>query len=344
MTEIAEEYSRIAAALAAQGSKLALAHVNADPDAIGSAIALKLAFPESEITIGAVESVQPIARRICEKLGIAVEINPAIENFDAIFVIDTSTKAQIGQYAEKLRESKKPVYVIDHHARNDWQADVYLCDEKPSCAEVVFKLLKAAGRRIMKEAALALLCGIITDTGKFRYAEAETHKVFAELLESSGLSHDDVFSILEGDEENGVSMRIAHMKCGQRAQFEQVGNFIVAWSHVSSFEGSASRTLILAGADAAFVAAQIKDEFRVSGRASWRAVDAGLHLGKLMQEIGKTHNCSGGGHAGAAGLNGKLFAAGATGVSESCPTRKGKAEDILKVCVEEAKASLKSQN
>ncbi|PKK81297.1 MAG: hypothetical protein CVT47_03190, partial [Thermoplasmata archaeon HGW-Thermoplasmata-2] len=233
-----DDYSRIAAALAAQGKKLILAHVNADPDAIGSAIALKLSFPESDITIGAVESIQPVARKICEKLGISAEINPAIDGFDAIFIIDASTEAQIGGYAQKLRESKKPFYVIDHHLRSGWNADVYLCDEKPSCAEVIYKILKTAGRQITKEAALALLCGIITDTGKFRYATAETHRTFSELMESSGLSHDDIFSVIEGDSENGVSMRIAHLKCGQRAQFEQHGDFVIAWSHVSAFEGS----------------------------------------------------------------------------------------------------------
>ncbi|MDD5502262.1 MAG: DHH family phosphoesterase [Candidatus Thermoplasmatota archaeon] len=313
-----DEYSKIIRALEVSGRKLILSHVNADPDAIGSAVALKLSFPE--ITIGAVESIQPIARKICERVGVQAEINPAIENFDAIFIIDTSTKAQICQYAQKIQESKKPVYIIDHHARSDWQADVYLCDELPSCAEVVFSILKKAGKQITKDAALALLCAIITDTGKFRYAEPETHKIFAELLETSGLSHDDVFSILEGDEENGVSMRIAHLKCGQRAQFEQVGDFIIAWSNLSSFEGSASRVLVNAGADVAFVLAESKGEFRISGRASWRAVNAGLHLGKMMQEIGKQFNCSGGGHGGAAGLNGKQDG--------------GKA---LGACVEEAK-------
>lgn len=303
------------------GRKLILTHSNADPDGIGSAIALKLSFPD--ITIGAAEGVQPLSRRLCQKLGISVQIDPEIKGYDSIFVIDTSSRGQLEDLWGPI-SNFHPLYVIDHHAPGELKGDVCLNSERPSCVEIIYDILKVSGKPVTKEMGLALLCGIITDTGRFRYATAETHQIFAEILEKSGLAYDDVFSLIDEGEDD-VSMRIAHLKCGQRAEFEQIGNLIIARSKVGAFEGSASHILILSGADIAFVGSQEKDEFRISGRASWRAMNVGVHLGKMMQEIGKRMNFSGGGHAGAAGLNGK-----------------GNVDEVLKICLDYVKSQIKS--
>jgi nanoRNase/pAp phosphatase (c-di-AMP/oligoRNAs hydrolase) len=58
------------------------------------------------------------------------------------------------------------------------------------------------------------------------------------------------------------------------------------------------------GADIAFVGSQRGEEFRVSARARQDVVRMGLHLGKLLEDVGAETSNDGGGHGGAAGLVG----------------------------------------
>ncbi len=60
----------------------------------------------------------------------------------------------------------------------------------------------------------------------------------------------------------------------------------------------------MAGADVAFVGSQRDERFRISARAKQDIVRKGLHLGRLLDEVGGETDNSGGGHAGAAGLTG----------------------------------------
>ncbi|MCG7853196.1 MAG: DHHA1 domain-containing protein, partial [Methanosarcinaceae archaeon] len=77
----------------------------------------------------------------------------------------------------------------------------------------------------------------------------------------------------------------------------------IVTSHVSSFGGSASSMFINIGADVALVASFRDGSMRVSGRAKRDAVNAGVNLGQIMENISKPYQGTGGGHAGAAGID-----------------------------------------
>ncbi|HSV42353.1 MAG TPA: DHH family phosphoesterase, partial [Methanomassiliicoccales archaeon] len=106
------------------------------------------------------------------------------------------------------------------------------------------------------------------------------------------------------DVEPDVSERVAMLKGGQRVRFERVGDKIVAISLGSSFESSVCKGLLNIGADVAFVVSQRDENFRLSARARPEMVRAGLHLGKMLEGLGKETDNEGGGHPGAAGLTG----------------------------------------
>ena len=311
-------------------SKLILLHHNADPDAVGSGYALMRAFPN--VTVGASESINKISERLSDELGFKVDINPDPSLFDVNVILDTSSKTQLGDLAASLKDP----YVVDHHSyTGDWAGASYChCDEaKSSCAEIVYEILKEAGFCFSAEnsaVALALLTGMATDTARFRYANAAALRSFAALMGESGVTMDDVLCIVEGEPFFDKSRKIAHLKAAQRSRFESLfdGDVVVATSHVSSFEASASKSLLLIGADVAFVACRNGDELRVSARAKSSVVENyGLHLGYLMNEVSREvgdgvcgggsntscdqtgsgagrRSCGGGGHAGAAGFNG----------------------------------------
>jgi nanoRNase/pAp phosphatase (c-di-AMP/oligoRNAs hydrolase) len=78
----------------------------------------------------------------------------------------------------------------------------------------------------------------------------------------------------------------------------------VAISLGSSHESSVCKALLGIGADVAFVGSQRDEKFRISARARQDLVRKGMHLGKILDEVGGETSSSGGGHAGAAGLTG----------------------------------------
>ncbi|TFG26826.1 MAG: DHH family phosphoesterase [Promethearchaeota archaeon] len=82
---------------------------------------------------------------------------------------------------------------------------------------------------------------------------------------------------------------------------------MIGITHVSSFEAGVASILINIGCDIGMVYSEKKTEFRISMRAKKRiCVETGLHLGKILEEVSEECEGSGGGHDGAASLNGKI--------------------------------------
>jgi len=294
---------------------LYLCHRNADPDALGSAFALKEAVGG---TIGVVEGCDRVASQIARQLNIEF-VNEPKGDFDLVVVVDTSTPAQLNDYPLKTYA------VIDHHATTSLneKAAFYLHRNKSSTAEIVLEVLRTMGAPIMRRTAFALISGIITDTGNFRHATSDSFKAVAELIELSGIEYSEVMDMLSSVPQD-VSMRIAFLKAAQRAVIERVDDWIIVTSRVSSFGGAAASGLISIGADVVFVASKQDDVVKVSARARREAQNAGVNLAKLMEDISVKFNGTGGGHEGAAGMD-----------------VRGETENVLAACVDYVKNSLK---
>lgn len=293
---------------------LYLCHRNADPDALGSAFALKEAIGG---TIGVVDGCDRVASQIANQLKIEYVMEPK-GGYDLVVVVDTSTPGQLngfplGTYA-----------VIDHHATSSLNENAvfFLHRNRSSTAEIVLEVLKKMGAPIMRRTAFALLAGIVTDTGNFRHASSDSFKAVAELMDLSGIEYNEVIELLSSVPQD-VSMRIAFLKAAQRCVIERVDDWIIVSSHVNSFGATAASSLVSIGADVAFVGAKRDDVVKVSARARREIQNAGINLAKLMEDISSKFKGTGGGHEGAAGMD----ASGETGV-------------ILSACIEHVKASL----
>jgi nanoRNase/pAp phosphatase (c-di-AMP/oligoRNAs hydrolase) len=274
---------------------LYLCHRNADPDAISSAFALSEAIGGK---VGLVDGCNRVAALLVDKLEIDVIDNPDPKDYDLVVVVDTSTSAQ-------LNDIELTNYcVVDHHATTALteNASFYLHRNATSVAEIVYDVLKCMGAPIMHRMALGLMAGIVTDTGHFKHATSRTFRTFSEIIDSSGVEYAEVLDLMASTPQD-VSMRIAMLKTASRADVERVGDWLVVTSNVSSFGGSASSMLINIGGDVAFVGTARSDNIRVSGRAKRDAVNAGVNLGKIMEEISSHYDGTGGGHAGAAGID-----------------------------------------
>ncbi len=279
-------------------NKVILVHGNADMDAIGSAYALMIAFPDA--VIFAPNGVDRVSKLVTEKLGITILEECDVSAYELMVVVDTSSPEQL----ERNISIPDGSIIIDHHMPSGkWDRCEFYCDEtKTSCCEIVKEILDENGIEIDREMALMLIGGMITDSGHFQFAKPDMLTAFADLMRRCDINMDEAYNLTIAPV--SISEKIAMLKAIERTKFDRVGSLIVATSYGGSFEASSCRAIMNAGADVVFVGSQRDDEFRLSARATQEAVRKGVHLGDIMKGIGVETMNDGGGHGGAAGLSG----------------------------------------
>ncbi|MDF1557616.1 MAG: DHHA1 domain-containing protein [ANME-2 cluster archaeon] len=289
---------------------LFLCHRNADPDAVGSAYTLAQAFGG---VVGIVDGCNRVASTLIKTLDIEAIEKPDPCDYDFTVVVDTSTLAQLNGI--ELTEYA----VIDHHSTCALKdgAKFYLQRNVSSTAEIVFDILKYMEAPVMRKSAMMLIAGLITDTGNFKYATHDSFRALAEIIETSGVEYGEVVDLLASTPQD-ISMRIALLKAAMRAQVYRIGDWLIVTSTISSFGGTAASTLTHVGADVSFVGADKDGITRISSRARRNAIEAGVNLGQILEDVSQQFNGTGGGHDGAAGLD----------------VEGGDVQEILKSCVD----------
>lgn len=105
--------------------------------------------------------------------------------FDGLLVLDTNSWAQVEPAGEYLRVSSRPRIIVDHHATGDdlsGQADlvVRLIDRTAaSTCTLLCEWCEATGASLDSQAAQALLVGMTTDTGWFRFSNTDGRTLVA---------------------------------------------------------------------------------------------------------------------------------------------------------------------
>lgn len=292
-----ETISEIADALRGK-RKLIVVHSNADVDAVGTANALAICFPPADIY--APNGIDRVCRTFMTNLGIGALKEADANDYDLVVVVDSSSPEQLAPFVVPDGS-----VVIDHHKPTGKWTGVRLLDDSSlvSCAQLALYIIKEGGATLTKDAGLSLLCGMLTDGGRFMYSDARLLKDFAWVMENVDIEMDEAVSLL--NEEPSMPERTAVMKCIARSKFERVADMIVATAIGSTYEAACCRALLYAGADVAFVASQKDDTFRMSSRATQQIIREGIDLGEIMARIGSETDCDGGGHSGAAGSSGK---------------------------------------
>ncbi|MEM3730627.1 MAG: DHH family phosphoesterase [Candidatus Bathyarchaeia archaeon] len=288
-----------------------LCHHNADPDAICSAYALskliKHLKPEVDVEIGAAQGISRLSKHILKYLPIQVEVQPHVEKADVIILLDTNTIQQLNNLAEKVKSSKAPIIVIDHHAAHpETERVAKLCitkEEASSTCELIYEFFKEAGLKADENESKALFLGIAFDTRHFVLANSSTFKVIAELIDL-GVNAQESLLLLSLPMD--FSERVARLKASKRVKLFKIGEWIIAFSHVSAYQASAARALIDLGAHVAVVAGQKNENIEISLRCTKEFHEkTGIHLGKdVAKPLGEYLKGMGGGHSTAAGVNG----------------------------------------
>lgn len=287
---------------------LVLCHHNADPDAVASAIVLAEVLQQmgARAKAGTSEDISLASQNILRVVGREIAVDPPLD-MEFVVLVDTSSFEHLGKIGDRLKQKAPKLVVIDHHKPveelKQLSSIYFVREEFSSESELVLKLIRELGVELSPKQASLLLVGIISDTGFFRLAKAQTFEAI-DFLVKAGADYEGMLEALRLPED--PSKRIAMLKAAQRSELRRIHGCLVIFSELGSFEGDAASMLTRIGADVALVGSEKKDKFRLSGRARQEILaKTKLHLGELMEELGKRFNGSGGGHAGAASMQGK---------------------------------------
>jgi len=275
---------------------LFLSHQNADPDAVGCLYFLTQRYGG---TAGLPTQPDRMGKKLLDHLDMEVMIEPEVSGYEQIVIVDTPNPSQL-EPIEFEEEDMERAKIIDHHHTNSWDRDIFF-KNKNSCAEIIFDMVEPEG--LEKDETIALIAGILTDTSFLRRGDADTFRILSEIMRSSQVSINEVSQILS--HEVPYSEKISRFKAASRLDYKKVNGYFVAYTNVSSFESSVSSMLLMMGADVAFTMSKRGKDIRISARAVDEMVDEGFDLGELFKSIANSkENFSGGGHEGAAVLNG----------------------------------------
>ncbi len=178
-------FDEIARVLAEAERILIFPHVNADGDAIGSAVALcrVLRSMGKECSILIEDGIPENLRFLDEGF---TTMDQDVFEADVSVCVDCGEPGRFPKRADKFM--KAPVTVcIDHHGTSRGFCTYNHIDSGAAAtAQLVFKLIKAMGVGIDKETGEAIFAGILTDTGSFMYSntEKESHLIVAQLYDS----------------------------------------------------------------------------------------------------------------------------------------------------------------
>jgi nanoRNase/pAp phosphatase (c-di-AMP/oligoRNAs hydrolase) len=214
----------------------------------------------------------------------------------------------LDSFGKKVRNLKVPIVVVDHHASHpDTERLATLCitdEESSSTCEIVYGFYKQMNVKPDQNEARALFLGISFDTRHFILASSSTLKNIAELIDT-GVNAQETLAMLSLPMD--FSERVARLKASRRTRLFNVGEWIIALSHVSAYEASAARALIELGAHVAVVAGAKNGKIEISLRSSLEFFkQTKIHLGRdIAKPLGEYLHGMGGGHSTAAGVNGE---------------------------------------
>jgi phosphoesterase RecJ-like protein len=286
-------------------SSVALAcHVGPDGDALGSTLALHhLCRANGKPSVASWAEPFEVAPHYRYLPGLDLATKPVDfpEAPEVMVTFDCGSLSRLGSLSGAAQAAGELV-VVDHHASNDRYGTVNVVDiEAAATAVLVRDLARELGWPLTREAAICLYTGLVTDTGRFQYANT-TPSVFALAQELSAFD----LPIESMTRQLFEQHRFAYLQmagaCLARAELDRELNFVATWVtnfDLDGFEVDLAETEGLidlvrrtAEADVACVCKETEDGIRVSLRSVCDDIDVSLVATRF----------GGGGHRFAAGF------------------------------------------
>jgi bifunctional oligoribonuclease and PAP phosphatase NrnA len=307
-TTIATELAKAVGAIRDGVRFLITTHENPDGDALGSMLATRLALDQlgkDSAMYLAGENPLPAEYGFMRLDGLVRRL-PEDAPGRVLLAVDCANEARIGPDPEVLQQA--PLVVnIDHHHDNTRFGDVNVIDATASSTgELLRDLFRELDVRLTPEIAEALYIALVTDTGRFQYANTtpKALRLAAELVEAGA----DLHRIFQGVYETVQFAKLKLLaRALERAQVYEGGRLVVSYLLRDDFRevGAAepySEGIIdfLRAVEGADMAALIREPPRPGGplrRVSLRASHDELDVSAIARKS------NGGGHRQAAGFS-----------------------------------------
>ena len=125
------------------------------------------------------------------------KVNELFDSANLVFCLDYNTASRVEEMKDALEACKAPKIMIDHHLNPSMET--LLCISNPaisSTSEIVFRLIWQMNYfdAIEKHCAVAIYCGMMTDTGGFTYNSSypEIFFIISQLL-TKGFDKDKIY-------------------------------------------------------------------------------------------------------------------------------------------------------
>jgi len=307
-TTTAADLRAVVEAIGARDRFLVTTHENPDGDALGSLLASHLALTalgKDSVMFLAGPAPLPGEYRFLPLEGLLREL-PVDAAERALLAVDCANESRLGADPAVLHQAPFTVNV-DHHHDNSRFGDVNLIDDTASSTgEVLRDVVRELGLELTPELAEPLYVALVTDTGRFQYANTtpKALRLAAELVEAGA----DVHKVFQGVYE---SVQFAKLKllarALERAQVYEGGGLVVScllrddFAEVGAVEPYSEGIIdFLRAVEGADMAALIREPPRGGSparRISLRASHDELDVSAIARAAG------GGGHRQAAGFS-----------------------------------------
>jgi phosphoesterase RecJ-like protein len=299
----------VADALREHDRFLLVTHENPDGDALGSILGMKLVLErlgkDSAMYLSG-KAPLPAEYRFMELDELQREL-PADAGERVLFALDCANESRLGEGRAAL-ESAQVVINVDHHHDNSRFGKVNLVvADASSTGEIVRDLTAELGVELTPEIAEALYVALVTDTGRFQYANTTPRalRLAAELVEAGA----DVHRVFQSVYEN---VQLAKLKllarALERAQVYEGGGIVVSYLLKTDFaevgasepysEGIIDFLRAVEGAEMAALIREPPAPGRPARRVSLRSSSDELDVSAIARASG-----DGGGHRQAAGFS-----------------------------------------
>lgn len=237
MTTTKADLKAVAQAIRDHDDFVISVHENPDGDALGSMLAMKLALDQlgkhSTIFLTGTAPL-PFEYRFMP-LDDLVRGEPDELLGRNLLALDAANEKRMGS-DQRLRTEAPFVVVIDHHHDNSRFGNVNLVvAEASSTSEVLRDVFTELKVRLTPEIAEALYIALVTDTGRFQYANTspKTLRLAAELIEDGADAHrifQHVYETVELSKLKLLARALEHV------EVHEGGRLVISWLERKDFE------------------------------------------------------------------------------------------------------------
>jgi bifunctional oligoribonuclease and PAP phosphatase NrnA len=306
------ELAAVADALRNHDSFLLITHENPDGDALGSILAAKLVLDalgkDSVMYLSGIAPL-PAEYKFMPLADLRREL-PDDSGERVLFALDCANESRLGEGQAAL-EAAPLVVNVDHHHDNSRFGTVNLVvPDASSTGEIVRDLIHDLGLELTPDLAEALYVALVTDTGRFQYANTtpKALRLAAELVEAGADVHRVFQSVYE-------TVQLAKLKllsrALDRAEVYEGGGLVVSYLLKTDFaevgasepysEGIIDFLRAVEGAELAALIREPPAPGRPARRVSLRSSSDELDVSAIARASG-----DGGGHRQAAGFSSEL--------------------------------------